>query len=293
MCLGLYLAAGEALTNAVKHSRCTEITLFLTVDTATVRVLVQDNGIGGVRQVPRSIAGRVEDLHGTVQVESRSGLRHHSPGHGAAHNGRCAMNPRLLAIAAAWVAAVTATVAGWVIFVESGRLPEYSGGQPIFFTVATLSAPVLGTVVLRRHPREWTGPAVVRRGDHRDAVRVADSGARCPVPADRGDRAGDRLATRRGRGPPPRATSIPRHRADDLVVLVAIRRWGAGRRSGCDGRRVGTPIVVVHPGTRPGHRCGHRLADRLLGGGGGRGRSVLRCSPCPGTGRCRAVVEPR
>ena len=70
------------------------------------------------------------------------------------------MNARVLAVVAGWVAAVTATVVAWVVFVDSGRLPEYSGGQPIFLTVATLSAPALGTVVLRRQPREWTGPLV-------------------------------------------------------------------------------------------------------------------------------------
>lgn len=73
MSLGLYLAAGEALTNAVKHSGCTEITMLLTVDPATVRILVQDNGIGGVTDVPPSVAGRAGDLHGTVQVGSRPG----------------------------------------------------------------------------------------------------------------------------------------------------------------------------------------------------------------------------
>jgi hypothetical protein len=70
------------------------------------------------------------------------------------------MNPRFLAIGVAWVVAVAAVVAGWAIFVASGGLPEYKGGQPSFFTFAILSAPALGTFVLRRHPREWTGPLV-------------------------------------------------------------------------------------------------------------------------------------
>ena len=68
------------------------------------------------------------------------------------------MNPRFLAIGVAWVVAVAAVVAGWAIFIASGGLPEYKGGQPTFFTFAILSAPALGALVLRRHPREWTGP---------------------------------------------------------------------------------------------------------------------------------------
>ena len=68
------------------------------------------------------------------------------------------MNPRFLAIGVAWVVAVAAVVAGWAIFVASGGLPQYKGGQPTFLTFAILSAPALGALVVRRHPREWTGP---------------------------------------------------------------------------------------------------------------------------------------
>jgi hypothetical protein len=68
------------------------------------------------------------------------------------------MNPRLLAIGVAWVVAVAAVVAGWSIFVASGGLPQYQGGQPTFITFAILSAPALGALVVRRHPREWIGP---------------------------------------------------------------------------------------------------------------------------------------
>ena len=73
MSLGLYLAAGEALTNAVKHSGGTGITMLLTVDPVIVRILVQDDGIGGVRDVPPGLAGRARDLQGSVEVESRPG----------------------------------------------------------------------------------------------------------------------------------------------------------------------------------------------------------------------------
>lgn len=68
------------------------------------------------------------------------------------------MNPRFLAIGVAWVVAVAAVVAGWAIFVASGGLPQYKGGQSTFVTFAILSAPLLGALVVRRHPREWTGP---------------------------------------------------------------------------------------------------------------------------------------
>ena len=68
------------------------------------------------------------------------------------------MNPRFLAIGVGWVVAVAAVVASWAIFVASGRLPESEDGQAAFLTFAVLSAPALGTLVVRRHPQEWTGP---------------------------------------------------------------------------------------------------------------------------------------
>ncbi len=68
------------------------------------------------------------------------------------------MNPRFTAIGVAWVFAVLLVIAGWASFVATGRFAEYRGGQPIFFTFAALSAPALGSAVVRRHRDEWTGP---------------------------------------------------------------------------------------------------------------------------------------
>ena len=61
---GLYLAIGEALTNAVKHSGATGITIVLAVDAETVRIVLQDNGIGGLRQVPPSLVQQGRHLPG-------------------------------------------------------------------------------------------------------------------------------------------------------------------------------------------------------------------------------------
>jgi signal transduction histidine kinase len=70
---GLYLAASEALTNAVKHSGATRITIVLAVDAETVRIGMRDNGIGGLRQVPHSLASRVDGFQGGVQVNELVG----------------------------------------------------------------------------------------------------------------------------------------------------------------------------------------------------------------------------
>jgi signal transduction histidine kinase len=72
--LGLYLAAGEALANATKHSGAAEITMTLTAHSDTVRIMVQDNGIGGVDRVPASLAARVDDLPGHVRIDSPHGV---------------------------------------------------------------------------------------------------------------------------------------------------------------------------------------------------------------------------
>ena len=69
----MYLAAGEALTNAVKHSGATGITIVLAVDADTVRIVLRDNGIGGLRQVPPSLSSRVDTFRGSVQVHGLVG----------------------------------------------------------------------------------------------------------------------------------------------------------------------------------------------------------------------------
>jgi signal transduction histidine kinase len=69
----LYLAIGEALTNAVKHSGATGITIVLAVDAETARIVLQDNGIGGLRQVPPSLFHRVDTFQGSVRIHGLAG----------------------------------------------------------------------------------------------------------------------------------------------------------------------------------------------------------------------------
>jgi len=73
--LGLYLAAGELVTNAVKHSTATRVDIGLTVEPDEVRLSVTDNGIGGVHAVPTAVADRVRTIHGHAQIDSPVGLR--------------------------------------------------------------------------------------------------------------------------------------------------------------------------------------------------------------------------
>ena len=70
LALGVYLAAGEAITNAVKHSRATNLRLSLVVTDDWVRLVLQDNGIGGVTQMPPSISHRIAGMAGRAEVES-------------------------------------------------------------------------------------------------------------------------------------------------------------------------------------------------------------------------------
>ena len=210
MCLGVYLAAGEAVTNAVKHSG-------LHRDHPAPHGRPGDSAGHGAGQRHRRCrvtyrgawpAGST-DLHGSVQVESRAGRgttvritarrttggvgelplprdRRRVGGSGHGHRRRLGDLCRVRPIC-----------------------PSTPVASPSSSPWRALSAPVLGTVVLRRHPRGVDRADVVRRGDHRDAVRVADCGARCAVPADRGDRVGHRLAAGRGRGPATRRCKHP------------------------------------------------------------------------------------
>ncbi|HZM66146.1 MAG TPA: ATP-binding protein [Nakamurella sp.] len=73
LALGLYLAAGEIVTNAVKHSTATRVDIGLTVGTDEVRLSVADNGIGGVPAVPAAVADRVRTFHGHAQIDSPVG----------------------------------------------------------------------------------------------------------------------------------------------------------------------------------------------------------------------------
>jgi signal transduction histidine kinase len=73
LALGLYLAAGEVITNAVKHSGASMIEIVLQASPTGVGLLLRDNGIGGVADVPASVCSRIEKLAGTVRIESPVG----------------------------------------------------------------------------------------------------------------------------------------------------------------------------------------------------------------------------
>jgi signal transduction histidine kinase len=72
LALTLYLLAGEAVTNAVKHAAPTTIHLNLLVTEDHVRLGVRDDGCGGLHDVAPSISRRVEGL-GIARLERSSG----------------------------------------------------------------------------------------------------------------------------------------------------------------------------------------------------------------------------
>jgi signal transduction histidine kinase len=73
LALTLYLLAGEAVTNAVKHAAPTTIHLELRVTQAHVRMAIRDNGRGGLSSVAPSIARRVDGL-GSARLERGWGM---------------------------------------------------------------------------------------------------------------------------------------------------------------------------------------------------------------------------
>lgn len=68
------------------------------------------------------------------------------------------MNARAVVVIGLWVITVAALVVGWAILLTTGSVTDIDGGQEVFVTLVGLSAPALGTALLRRHPQEWTGP---------------------------------------------------------------------------------------------------------------------------------------
>ena len=70
LALNLYLAAGEAITNAVKHSGAGLIWVHLGIDAVDAELSVSDDGIGAVADVPPSIASRLATVDGSVRVTS-------------------------------------------------------------------------------------------------------------------------------------------------------------------------------------------------------------------------------
>jgi signal transduction histidine kinase len=71
---GLYLAATELVTNAAKHSGATRVDIGLTVAPSEVRLVVTDNGKGGVRGVPITVADRVRTMGGQARLDSPTGI---------------------------------------------------------------------------------------------------------------------------------------------------------------------------------------------------------------------------
>jgi signal transduction histidine kinase len=72
-----YYVVSEALTNAAKHARASDIHVHLTVDDATLVVAIRDDGVGGANTRSGSgligLRDRVESLRGTIQIASAVG----------------------------------------------------------------------------------------------------------------------------------------------------------------------------------------------------------------------------
>lgn len=73
LALDLYLAAGEAIANAMKHSDAATITVGLAVAAGDVRLQVHDDGVGEVTKVPPAIASRVANISGHIELTSPTG----------------------------------------------------------------------------------------------------------------------------------------------------------------------------------------------------------------------------
>ena len=75
--LAAYFLVSEALTNVVKHAEATEATVLLERTRGTLRVAVEDNGVGGAHVSPDSgLAGlrdRLEVLDARLVIESEPG----------------------------------------------------------------------------------------------------------------------------------------------------------------------------------------------------------------------------
>ena len=68
------------------------------------------------------------------------------------------MNARWMCVIGLWLPVVGVGVLGWTVFVRAGELQRSGTGQAVFITMAGLAAPALSTIMVRRHPDEWTGP---------------------------------------------------------------------------------------------------------------------------------------
>jgi GAF domain-containing protein len=75
--VGAYYVVSEALTNAVKHSEATSVAVEIEVADAVLRIVVQDDGVGGAEFARGSgllgLRDRVEALGGRIALESERG----------------------------------------------------------------------------------------------------------------------------------------------------------------------------------------------------------------------------
>ena len=76
--LSLFRVFKEALTNAVKHSGCTEVTVLAEFSPTWFRLRVRDNGRGmaaaeAVGRGLRNMAARIQEMGGTMTRRSRGG----------------------------------------------------------------------------------------------------------------------------------------------------------------------------------------------------------------------------
>jgi PAS domain S-box-containing protein len=72
-----YYVVAEALTNAAKHARASEVTVRVEAGSANLRLLIRDDGIGGADETKGSgltgLVDRVEALGGTMTIASHAG----------------------------------------------------------------------------------------------------------------------------------------------------------------------------------------------------------------------------
>jgi signal transduction histidine kinase len=75
--VGAYYLVAEALTNTAKHAEASEVQVRVEADTASLRVSIRDDGVGGADSRKGSgligLTDRVEALGGRLQISSIAG----------------------------------------------------------------------------------------------------------------------------------------------------------------------------------------------------------------------------